>query len=170
MFILTMVCLFVYTVKHRGAKQVPSRTVQDAKPAPSVATNDPSPEPVPSAPEERVARLNRHGSDRKRAVNSDMVEIVMTMAPHVPQEKSCKISGTQGPLSTQWKISSLATRLGFLMYRIKYIKNHKSTGVGCMRLFLLSLLLQGIFFTGSMFTIPPASRWFLSRYRALVSV
>ncbi|AHY76367.1 AQG_2a_G0039980.mRNA.1.CDS.1 [Saccharomyces cerevisiae] len=86
-FILTMVCLFVYTVKHRGAKQVPSRTVQDAKPAPSVATNDPSPEPVPSAPEERVARLNRHGSDRKRAVNSDMVEIVMTMAPHVPQEK-----------------------------------------------------------------------------------
>ncbi|CAY81717.1 hypothetical protein R103_M10241 [Saccharomyces cerevisiae R103] len=48
------------------------------------------------------------------------------------------------------------------MYRIKYIKNHKSTGVGCMRLFLLSLLLQGIFFTGSMFTIPPASRWFLA--------
>ncbi|QHS75188.1 Cue4p [Saccharomyces paradoxus] len=86
-FLLTMVCLFVYTVKRKSAKQVPLRTVQDAKPAPTAATNNPSPEPVPSTSEKRVAQLNRHSVHRKRAVNDDMVEIVMMMAPHVPQEK-----------------------------------------------------------------------------------
>ncbi|CAI4035385.1 hypothetical protein SMKI_13G0330 [Saccharomyces mikatae IFO 1815] len=86
-FILIMLCLFIYTIKRRSAKQAPTRTVQDAKTATvTAATYEPSPEPVP-VQEERVAQPKTNRVNRKRPVNNDMVEIVMTMAPHVPQGK-----------------------------------------------------------------------------------
>ncbi|WBF14746.1 hypothetical protein N7582_004217 [Saccharomyces uvarum] len=81
-FILVLVCMFVYTVQRRNAKQAPTRTVQeDIAPTRTDATHDhSSPEPLPEP--HAAQRVNQ-----KRPVNKDMVEIVMTMAPHVGQQK-----------------------------------------------------------------------------------
>ncbi|QID87052.1 hypothetical protein GRS66_009708 [Saccharomyces pastorianus] len=83
-FILVLVCIFVFTVQRRNAKQAPTptRTVKDTAPTPTVLATEESssPEPLPEA--HAAQRVNR-----KRPVNKDMVEIVMTMAPHVQQQK-----------------------------------------------------------------------------------
>ncbi|CAI4047554.1 hypothetical protein SKDZ_13G0360 [Saccharomyces kudriavzevii ZP591] len=89
-FVLIMMCLFMYTLKRKNAKEAPTRTVRNTKPAATAATKKPSPEPLPEGepvPEPRVTQSDAHDVSRKRPVNNDMVEIVMTMAPHVPQQK-----------------------------------------------------------------------------------
>ncbi|EJS42495.1 cue4p [Saccharomyces arboricola H-6] len=91
-FILTMVCMFVYTIKRRNTKQAPTRTVHDTTPAATTATQEPEPAsaPVSEQEQEQEQRVNRsaaHRVNHKRPVNNDMVEIVMTMAPHISSQK-----------------------------------------------------------------------------------
>lgn len=124
-FVLIMMCLFMYTLKRKNAKEAPTRTVRNTKPAATAATKKPSPEPLPEAepvPEPRVTQSDAHDVSRKRPVNNDMVEIVMTNgSARPPAEGRARSQEHRVHRAHHGKHLRRQTRLAFFMYRTIHI-------------------------------------------------